>query len=171
LLLQDFSLTIKDKKGVENVVADLLSRLTFEDNSDHLPINDEFPDKHLFVISKLSWYAHIVNYLVVGEISKKWSAQNKRKFLVEVRNFYWDDPNLFKYCPDQIIRRCVPNDEITSVLNFCHSESCGGHFSIKKTLQKFCSVDFIGPHCLRTLIISIGHMKDSKSWEPFLIGT
>jgi hypothetical protein len=71
LLLQEFSLTIKDKKGVENVVADHLSRLTFEDNSDHLPINDEFPDEHLFVISELPWYAHIVNYLVVGEIPKE----------------------------------------------------------------------------------------------------
>uniref|UniRef100_A0A2N9I0L7 Integrase catalytic domain-containing protein n=1 Tax=Fagus sylvatica TaxID=28930 RepID=A0A2N9I0L7_FAGSY len=79
----EFSLTIKDKKEVENVVADHLSRLTFEDNSDHLPINDEFPDEHLFVISELPWYAHIVNYLVVGEIPKEWSAQDKRKFLVE----------------------------------------------------------------------------------------
>jgi hypothetical protein len=87
LLLQEFSLTIKYKKGVENMVADHLSRLTFEDNSDHLPINDEFPDEHLFVIFELPWYAHIVNYLVVGEIPKEWSAQDKRKFLVEVRNF------------------------------------------------------------------------------------
>jgi hypothetical protein len=145
LLLQEFSLTIKDKKGVENVVADHLSRLTFEDNSDHLPINDEFPDEHLFVISELPWYAHIVNYLVIGEIPKEWSAQDKIKFLVEVRNFYWDDPNLFKYCPDQIIRRCVPNGEITSVLNFCHSEACGRHFSIKKTAAKILQCGFYWP--------------------------
>jgi hypothetical protein len=143
--LQEFSLTIKDKKGVENVVADHLSRLTFEDNSDHLPINDEFPDEHLFVIFELSWYAHIVNYLVVSEIPKEWSAQDKRKFFVEIRNFYWDDPNLFKYCPDQIIRRCVPNDEITNVLNFCHSEACGRHFSIKKTVAKILQCGFYWP--------------------------
>uniref|UniRef100_A0A2N9EIZ4 Integrase catalytic domain-containing protein n=1 Tax=Fagus sylvatica TaxID=28930 RepID=A0A2N9EIZ4_FAGSY len=86
LLLREFSLTIKDKKGVENVVADHLSRLTFEDNSDHLPINDEFPDEHLFVISELPWYAHIVNYLVVGEISKEWGVQDKRKLFVEDTN-------------------------------------------------------------------------------------
>jgi hypothetical protein len=72
-------------------------------------------------------------------------VQDKRKFLVEVSNFYWDDPNLFKYCPDQIIRRCVPNDEITSVLNFCHFEACGGHFSIKKTAAKILQCGFYWP--------------------------
>jgi hypothetical protein len=145
LLLQEFNLIIKDKKGVENVVADHLSRLIFEDNMEHLPINDEFPDEHLFALSNLPWYAYIVNYLAVGEIPKDWSTQDKRKFLVEVRNFYWDDPNLFKYCPDQIIRRCVPNDEVISVLKFCHSEACGGHFSIKKTTAKILQCGFYWP--------------------------
>jgi hypothetical protein len=145
LLLQEFNLIIKDKKGVENVVADHLSRLIFEDNMEHLPINDEFPDEHLFSLSNLPWYAYIVNYLAVGEIPKDWSTQDKRKFLVEVRNFYWDDPNLFKYCPDQIIRRCVPNDEVISVLKFCHSEACGGHFSIKKTAGKILQCGFYWP--------------------------
>jgi hypothetical protein len=145
LLLQEFNLIIKDKKGVENVVADHLSRLIFEDNMEHLPINDEFPDEHLFALSNLPWYAYIVNYLAVGEIPKDWSTQDKRKFLVEVRNFYWDDPNLFKYCPDQIIRRCVPNDEVISVLKFCHSEACGGHFSIKKTAAKILQCGFYWP--------------------------
>uniref|UniRef100_A0A2N9EZX6 RNA-directed DNA polymerase n=1 Tax=Fagus sylvatica TaxID=28930 RepID=A0A2N9EZX6_FAGSY len=65
LLLQEFNLIIKDKKGVENVVADHLSRLIFEDNMEHLPINDEFPDEHLFSLSNLPWYAYIVNYLAV----------------------------------------------------------------------------------------------------------
>jgi hypothetical protein len=29
-----------------------------------------------------------------------WSTQDKRNFLNEVKNFYWDDPYLFKYCPN-----------------------------------------------------------------------
>ena len=33
LLLQDFNLQIRDKKGVENNVTDHLSRLTFADNT------------------------------------------------------------------------------------------------------------------------------------------
>ena len=136
LLLQEFDLTIKDKKGVENVVADHLSRLEFNDSAAIPTIGDDFPDEHLFVVTKMPWYANIVNYLVTGEIPSTWGAQDKRKFLVEVRNFYWDDPYLFKYCPDQIIRRCIPDDEVSSVLNFCHNDACGGHFSMKKTAAK-----------------------------------
>ena len=45
LLFQEFNLTIKDKKGVENVVADHLSQLVPESNSHGVPIGDSFPDE------------------------------------------------------------------------------------------------------------------------------
>ena len=145
LLLQEFYLTIKDKKGVENAMADHLSRLVFEESMETLPIYDEFPDKHMFSITNLPWYAHIVNYLATREIPLEWSIQDKQKILFEVHNFYWDDPNLFKYCLDQILRRCVPNDEIVNVLDFCHSQACGGHFSIKKIVTNISLCGFYWP--------------------------
>ena len=43
LLLQEFDLEIKDKKGTENLVADHLSRL--EGSSKEIQINDDFPDE------------------------------------------------------------------------------------------------------------------------------
>jgi hypothetical protein len=54
-------------------------------------------------------------------------------------------PIFLNIVPNQIIRRCVPNDEITSVLNFCHSKACGGHFSIKKTTAKILLCGFYWP--------------------------
>ncbi|KAL6324780.1 hypothetical protein AAG906_018307 [Vitis piasezkii] len=50
LLLQDFNLHIKDKKRVENVVADHLSRLAIAHNSHGMPINDDFPEEPLMLV-------------------------------------------------------------------------------------------------------------------------
>ncbi|CAN6570903.1 unnamed protein product [Malus baccata var. baccata] len=47
LLLQEFDIEIRDKKGVENVVADHLSRMVHEDAS---PISETFPDEQLLSI-------------------------------------------------------------------------------------------------------------------------
>jgi hypothetical protein len=76
----------------------------------------------------MPWFANIVNFLVSGHLLVHWSTLDKRKFLNEVKNFYWDGPYLFKYCPDQIFRRCLLDNEVSNVIKFCHSEACGGHF-------------------------------------------
>ncbi|RVW21537.1 Retrovirus-related Pol polyprotein from transposon 297 [Vitis vinifera] len=65
LLLQEFDIQIRDKKGVENVVADHLSRLAIAHNSHVLPINDDFPEESLMLLEKAPWYAHIANYLII----------------------------------------------------------------------------------------------------------
>ena len=143
LLLQEFDLTIKDKKGSDNVIADHLSRLPNAPSPS--PINESFPDEQLLSISVDPWYADIVNYLVTKETPSFWSKQDKSKFLSQVKYFYWDDPYLFKYCSDQIIRRCIPNCEIKSVLSFCHDQACGGHFGPKKTAEKVLQCGFYWP--------------------------
>jgi len=88
LLLQEFDITIKDKKGTKNVVADHLSRLTTDLKSDIIPINDCFPDESLLSVSTMPWFANIVNFLVSGHLPTYWRTQDKRKFSNEVNNFY-----------------------------------------------------------------------------------
>uniref|UniRef100_A0A2N9GNA7 RNA-directed DNA polymerase n=1 Tax=Fagus sylvatica TaxID=28930 RepID=A0A2N9GNA7_FAGSY len=95
LLLQEFNLSIKDKKGVENVVADHLSRLVVEDSLETMPIKDTFLDEQLFNISDLPWFADIVNFLVTGQIPSHWTAQDKKKFFVELRS-RWTGPFVVK---------------------------------------------------------------------------
>ena len=85
LLCQEFNLTIKDKKGVENVVADHMSWLVLETTSEVLPIGDTFPDEQLIALVNCPWYADIVNYLVTGHIPPQWTSQQKRKFLVDIK--------------------------------------------------------------------------------------
>ena len=145
LLCQEFNLTIKDKKGVENVVADHLSQLVPESNSHGVPIGDRFLDEQLFSLVHCPWYADILNYLVTGQIPTQWTSQQKKKFLADIKKYCFDDPYLFKYYPDQLMRRCVPNDEQIRILTVCHSEACGGHFSVRKKADKILQAGFYWP--------------------------
>ena len=88
LLLQEFNLQIKDKKGVENVVADHLSRLAIAHNSHGLPINDDFLEESLMLVKVAPWYAHIANYLVIGEIPSEWKTQDKKHFFAKIHAYY-----------------------------------------------------------------------------------
>ncbi|RVW37865.1 Transposon Tf2-2 polyprotein [Vitis vinifera] len=125
-LLQEFNLQIRDKKGVENVVADHLSRLVIAHDSHGLPINDDFPEESLMSIEVAPWYSHIANFLVTGEVPSEWSAQDKRHFFAKIHAYYWEEPFLFKYYADQIIRKCVPEQEQSGILSHCHDSACGG---------------------------------------------
>ena len=88
LLLQEFNPQIKDKRGVENVVVDHLSRLTIAHNSHCLPINDDFPKELLMLTEIAPWYAHIANYLVTIEIPSKWKPQDKKHFFAKIHAYY-----------------------------------------------------------------------------------
>ena len=127
---------IKDKKGVENVVSYHLSRLTIAHNTHSPPINDEFPEESLLLVKNAPWYAHIANFLATGEIPYDWKAQDKKYFFTKIHSYYWDEPFLFKYFADQIIRRCVPEEQQQGILSHCHENACGGHFASQKTSMK-----------------------------------
>ncbi|RVW18876.1 Retrovirus-related Pol polyprotein from transposon 17.6 [Vitis vinifera] len=83
LLLQEFNLQIRDKKGVENVVADHLSRLNIAHDTHGLPINDDFPEESLMLVEEVPWFAHIANYLVTGEIPSEWELSGQEEFLCQ----------------------------------------------------------------------------------------
>ncbi|KAH9782108.1 hypothetical protein KPL71_008748 [Citrus sinensis] len=146
---EEFDLEFKDKKGTENVVADHLSRLHFDTITEPLILNESFPDEQLMSVEVLPWYADIVNYLITGKLPEHWTKQDNAKFFAEINNFFWDEPYLFKYCADQIVRRCVPENEIQNILSFCHAQACGGHFSAKKTETKVLQCGFYWPTIFR----------------------
>ena len=83
------------------------------------------------LVEEVPWFAHISNYLVTREIPSEWSSQDKKNFFAKVQAYYWDEPFLFKYCADQIIRKCVPEQEKHGILSHCHGNACGGHFLSK----------------------------------------
>ncbi|CAN6570933.1 unnamed protein product [Malus baccata var. baccata] len=69
LLLQEFDIEIRDKKGCENVVADHLSRLVREEED--LPISKTFPDEQLLFVQWVEAKATRTNdYKVVADFVK-----------------------------------------------------------------------------------------------------
>ena len=50
-------------------------------------------------------------------------------FFAKIHSYHWEEPFLFKYCADQIIRRCVLEAEQQGILSHCHESACGGHFA------------------------------------------
>ncbi|KAL6312051.1 hypothetical protein AAG906_027253 [Vitis piasezkii] len=162
LLLQEFDLQIRDKKGVENVVADHLSRLAIAHNSHVLPINDDFPEESLMLLEKAPWYAHMANYLVTGEVPSEWNAQDRKHFFAKIHAYYWEEPFLFKYCADQIIRKCVPEEEQQGILSHCHENACGGHVASHKTAMKVLQSGLLGHRFSKMPTSCVGVVIDAK---------
>ncbi|CAL2259865.1 unnamed protein product [Prunus armeniaca] len=78
LLLQEFDVEIRDKRGCENVVADHLSRLVHEE--DLLPIPEAFPYEQLLTIEVSEpWYAGIVNYIVSKQVPSTITRHQRNK--------------------------------------------------------------------------------------------
>ena len=77
LLLQEFDLEIKDKKGSDNVIADhlsILGKTTEEEKGSEIAEN--FPDEQVFLLSvQAHWYDNIVNYLACGIMPYGFSYQ------------------------------------------------------------------------------------------------
>ncbi|XP_058733217.1 uncharacterized protein LOC131604819 [Vicia villosa] len=148
LLLQEFDLEIKDKKGVENVVADHLSRMEGI-KPEETPINDDFPYERLIaqlesesntleqpkaqteVVKTLStgttlpWYADFVNYLAARRGA------------------------------DGIFRRCVLEEEIESIIHHCHDFPYGGLASTSKTCAKILQSGLFWPNLWKDVHITV----------------
>jgi hypothetical protein len=142
LLLQEFDLEIRDKRGVENSVADHLSRLQFKESTE-LPINDYMRDDTLQKVSTIDpLYPNIVNYIVDGYILP---GADKKKIIQDSRLHLWDDPYLYRVCADVLLRRCIPAFETWKILEHCHSSPYGGHYGAFHTNAKVWQSGFYWP--------------------------
>ncbi|GKA84818.1 reverse transcriptase domain-containing protein [Tanacetum coccineum] len=151
LLLQEFDIEIRDKKGAENLAADHLSRLEnpHQDKLENKEINEAFPLETLGSIAlqdqSTPWFADFANYHAGKFVIKGMTSQQKNKFFKDVKHYFWDDPFLFKICADQVIRRCVSGQEALDILKACHSGPTGGHYGANYTARKIFDSGFYWP--------------------------
>ncbi|GKA13796.1 hypothetical protein Tco_0693442 [Tanacetum coccineum] len=141
----EFYFKVIDTKGAENYAADHLSRLEnpYENVFDPKEINENFPLETLNMVTsrgdpstKHPWFADYANYHAGNFIVKGMSTQQKNNFFKDVKQYFWDDPFLFKICADQVIRRCVSGQEAVDILTACHSKPTGGHYVVPTTTAK-----------------------------------
>ncbi|GKA58923.1 reverse transcriptase domain-containing protein [Tanacetum coccineum] len=119
LLLQEFDVIIRDKKGAENLAADHLFRLENPHQSDleKKEITETFPLETLGMVtfrgdSNTPWFADIANY--------------------QVGNFI-----------------CVYGQEAVDILTACHNGPTGGHHGAKYTTKKVFDFAFYWPTIYR----------------------
>nr|GFA46967.1 reverse transcriptase domain-containing protein [Tanacetum cinerariifolium] len=73
------------------------------------------------------------------------SSQQNKKFLKDVKHYFWDDPYLFRICANQIIRMCVHGQEAYDILKACHEGPTEGHHGANLTTKKEFDAGFFWP--------------------------
>jgi len=134
-LLKEFNITIVDRPRKENLVAYFLSRI--HNGSENDPVDDSFPDEHLFAISNNSpWFTYIAYYLSIGKLMQHLSSWENKQIFKLSANYSWIGGDLFCTRPDLIIRICVCEDVMFEILRSFHDGPCSGHFVDKITTYK-----------------------------------
>ncbi|GJW37905.1 reverse transcriptase domain-containing protein [Tanacetum coccineum] len=124
LLLQEFDVIIRDKKGAENLAADHLSRLEnpHQGDLDKKEFNETFPLKTIGMISfhgdsSTPWFANIANYHAGNFVVKGMSSQQKKKFFKDYILVAVD--YLFKW----VEAKALPTNDARVVVKFLKSLS------------------------------------------------
>ncbi|GJS55102.1 reverse transcriptase domain-containing protein [Tanacetum coccineum] len=117
-------------------------------------IRDSFPDEHLMAVQVREmvedpWYADYANFLVSKIIPHGLIYHLRKKFLSEIKHSIWDDPYLFKSCPDGIIRRCVFGKELQEILEHCHTGPTRGCYGADISARKIFESRFYWPTIFR----------------------
>ncbi|GJS48613.1 reverse transcriptase domain-containing protein [Tanacetum coccineum] len=169
----EFTIKIKDKKGSENLAADHLSRLENPEleELDEDAIRDSFPDEHLMVINIKEaetnpCYADYANFLVSKIVPQHLTCHLRKKFLSDVKKYIWDDPYLFKSCPDGIVRRYVFGKKLHEILEHCHTGPTRGHYGADITARKVFESGFYWPTIFKDSARTVNRNK--KEWSDKL---
>ncbi|GJZ01866.1 reverse transcriptase domain-containing protein [Tanacetum coccineum] len=90
LILQEFDIEIKDRKGTENVAADHLSQIKNEEASNDSEVDENFLRETLMEINTEDepWFADFVNYLASDIIPKGMTYQQKNNFFSDIKHYF-----------------------------------------------------------------------------------
>nr|XP_016432418.1 PREDICTED: uncharacterized protein LOC107759061 [Nicotiana tabacum] len=64
---------------------------------------------------------HTDHAAISGVFPPEIESQARKRFLHDVNFYCWDEPYLYKQCADQLMRRCISEKEVESMLYDCHA--------------------------------------------------
>ncbi|GJR43615.1 reverse transcriptase domain-containing protein [Tanacetum coccineum] len=122
-----------------------------DETSDDSDVDDNFHGETLMEITTndTPWFADFANYLVGDIIPKGMTYQQKKKFFSDLKNYFWEDPYLFKVCSESMIRRCVSAPETRTILDQCHHRPTDGHYGPNTIAKKVLDSGFYWPSIIK----------------------
>ena len=106
---------------------------------------EEFPDEKLLLVSNRLWFAEMANFKAAQVVPEDMSWHQQQKLFREAKYYVWDDPHLFKIGANNLLRRCVSEEEVRNILWHCHNSPYGGHYSGERTTAKVLQSGFYWP--------------------------
>lgn len=91
----------------------------------------------------------MVQFLTDGVLPSIMSTDQKKKLTLRSRPFLIIAGALYRKGADQIIRRCVPDEEQKAILQEAHHGTTGGHFSGEITRRKIMQAGLWWPLLLK----------------------
>lgn len=91
LLLLEFDLGIRDRKGTKDKIADHLSRIKGlgVEKANSKEFEGTFPKERLHsIFSEPPWFVDIANYIVGGVIPEWYSIHQKRKLISNAKHYF-----------------------------------------------------------------------------------
>jgi hypothetical protein len=115
MMFQEYDFEIMDKQGRMNKGPDHLSSL--EHGEEPTSLEDTLSDAQLLAIRNIDdHFAKIVQFLSTGMAPSEYTIPQKKQLVVRATGFSLIVRHLYKMGPDEILRRCVMEEERPLIL-------------------------------------------------------
>ena len=131
------------------------------------PRKDNLIDDFLFIIStKDPWYGDILLYLRTQKFATHLNREERRCIQHQAICHLLIGDVLYRRGIDTILWHCLTHDEAETILNDCHSGTCGGHLSGLATTYKILCACYFWPSIFNHCIEAIKHCRSCQLFSP-----